>query len=58
VLGNLHISLKPNKRHLQPYSKDRGVGTYHIPKFSDDRNNSYKNQYCLKMESSVVIILD
>lgn len=31
VLGNLHIKLKPNKRHLQPHSKGRGVGTCHIP---------------------------
>jgi hypothetical protein len=31
VLGNLHLSLKPNKRHLQPHSKGRGVGTCHVP---------------------------
>jgi hypothetical protein len=30
VLGNLQLSLKPNKRHLQPHSKGRGVGTDHI----------------------------
>jgi hypothetical protein len=58
VLGNLHTSLKPNKRHLQPHSKP-GVlehATF-LVKFSEDRNNSYKNQYCPKMES-VVIKLD
>jgi len=59
VLGNLHARLKPNERHLQPHSKGRGVGhATFLAKFSDNRNNSYKNQYCLKMETSVVIKLD
>lgn len=59
VLGNLRISLIPNKRDLQLHSKGRGVGTCHIPcKVLRRQDNSYKNKYGLKMESSVLIKLD